>query len=126
MGRVAGSPLGGWLVELVASAGRALRVVSFLAVLGFLTVVLVGPVLALVIGLLSLIAGLLIAVLPFALVGLLVWGVYVAASHNRRAAWQGLRARASAIGRWVVAVPLAACVRVCAWGVGVGRVLAPL
>lgn len=113
-------------MELVSSAGRALRVVSFLAVLGFLTVVLVGPVLALVVGVLSLVVGLLVAALPFALIGLLVWGAYLAVSRDPRVGWQKLRAKAGAVGRWVVAVPLAACVRLCAWGVGVGRVLAPL
>ena len=111
---------------LVASAGRVLRLVSFLAVLGFLTVVLIGPVLALVIAAMTLIIGLLIAAGPFILVGLVVWGVTVALSPERRAAWQRLRARTGAVGRWVVAVPLAACGRVCAWGYGVGRSLAPV
>jgi hypothetical protein len=113
-------------VGYVASAGRVLRLVSFLAVLGFLTIVLIGPVLALVIAALALIVGLLAAAAPFILVGLLVWGVSVALSPERRAAWEKLRARAAALGRWVVTVPLAACARVCAWGFGVGRSLAPI
>jgi hypothetical protein len=102
-----------------------LRVAAFLTVLGFLTVVLVGPVLALVIGVLVLVAGLFIVALPFALVGLLAWGVYLAATPDRRAACERLGRRVGRFGRWVVAVPLAACVRVCAWGIGVGRALAP-
>ena len=113
-------------MAIVASAGRVLRLVSFLAVLGFLTVVLIGPVLALVIGVLTLVAGFLIATGPFILVGLLVWGVAVAISPDRREAWRKLRARAGAVSHWVVTVPLAACARVCAWGYGVGRSLAPL
>jgi hypothetical protein len=114
-------------VELVTSAGRVLRLVSFLAVLGFLTVILVGPVLALVIGVLSLIVGLLITVLPFAVIGLLVWGAYAAVTtRDRRAAWQRLGRRAASVWRWLVTAPLAACGRLCAWGVGVGRTLAPL
>jgi hypothetical protein len=103
-----------------------LRVVSFLAVLGFLTVVLIGPVLALVVAVLALIVGLLAAASPFILVGLVVWGTAVAISPERRAGWQKLRARAAALGRWVVTVPLTACGRVCAWGFGVGRSLAPI
>jgi hypothetical protein len=110
----------------VASAGRVLRLVSFLAMLGFLTVILIGPVLALVIGTLALIIGLLAAAAPFIVVGLLVWGAAVAISPERREAWQRLRVRASALGHWVVTVPLAACARVCAWGFGVGRALAPV
>jgi len=103
-----------------------LRVVSFLAVLGFLTVVLIGPVLALVVGMLSLILSLLLAAAPFVIVGLLVWGVYIAVSPERNAAWQRLRARVAGAGRWIVDVPLAACVRLCSWGLGVGRTLAPI
>jgi hypothetical protein len=103
-----------------------LRIVAFLTVLGFLSVVLVGPVLALVFGLLALVVGVLLLAAPFALVGLLVWSVYLAAVRDRRAAWEALRARTAGIGRWVRAVPLAACIRLCAWGVAVGRVVAPL
>jgi hypothetical protein len=103
-----------------------LRLVCFLAVLGFLTVVMIGPLLALVIGVLTLIVGFLIATAPFILVGLLVWGVAVAVSPERRQAWQKLRARAGAVSHWVVTVPLAACARLCAWGFGVGRALAPI
>jgi len=113
-------------VRYVAPAGRVLRVVSFLAVLGFLTVVLIGPVLALVVGMLSLILSLLLAAAPFVIVGLLVWGVYIAVSPERNAAWQRLRARVAGAGRWIVDVPLAACVRLCSWGLGVGRTLAPI
>jgi hypothetical protein len=102
-----------------------LRVVAFLTVLGFLTMVLIGPILALVIGILTLFAGVLIATLPFALVGLVVWGVYVAASPDRAAAWRSLRTQLAAAGHWIVRVPLAVCVRVCAWGIAVGRVLTP-
>ncbi len=113
-------------MRYAASAGRALRVVSFLAVLGFLTVALIGPVLALVVGLLSLIVSLLLAAAPFVAVGLLVWLVIISASPDRNVAWQKLRARVAAAGRWIVDVPLAACVRLCSWGLGVGRTLAPM
>jgi hypothetical protein len=102
-----------------------LRVVAFLTVLGFLTVVLIGPVVALIVGILSLMVSVVAAVLPFALIGLLVWGVVIAASPNRRAHWQSLCDHARSLGRWFVRVPLAVCMKLCAWGVGVGRALAP-
>jgi hypothetical protein len=100
-------------------------VVAFLTVLGFLTVVLIGPVIALIIGILSLMAGVLIATAPFALVGLLVWGIFLAASPDRRQTWRNLRTRVAAAWHWIVDVPVAACVRLCAWGVGVGRTVMP-
>jgi hypothetical protein len=113
-------------VTYVASAGRVLRLVFFLAVLGFLTVILIGPVLALTIASLTIIVGLLIAAAPFIVVGLGVWGVYIALSPERRGSWQRLRARSAAIGHWAVTVPPSACRRVCAWGYGAGRRLAPI
>jgi hypothetical protein len=113
-------------VTIVVSAGRVLRLICFLAVLGFLTVVLIGPVLALVLGSLAIILGLLIAAAPFIVIGLGVWGVFVALSPERRGAWQQLRTRAGAIGHWAVTVPPSACRKVCTWGYGAGRKLAPI
>jgi hypothetical protein len=78
-----------------------------------------------VIAALALVAGLVITLLPFVLVGLLVWGTYYAVAHDRKEAWQTVRAKVSAFGRWVVAVPLAASVALCAWAVGVVRLLTP-
>jgi hypothetical protein len=113
-------------VQVVSSAGRVLRVVAFLTVLGFLTVILIGPLLALVIAVFAVVAGVVIVTLPFALIGLLVWGVLAMSAQDRAAAWQGFRLRAAALGRWLVVVPFAACGRVFAWALGVGRMLAPV
>jgi hypothetical protein len=113
-------------VELVSSAGRVLRIVAFLTVLGFLTVVLIGPVIALVLSVFAVVATAVAVTLPFALIGLLVWGVFAASARDRAAAWQGFRLRAAALGRWLFVVPFAACARVCTWGLGVGRTLAPV
>jgi hypothetical protein len=110
----------------MSSAGRALRVVAFLTVLGFLTVVLIGPVLVLVAGILSIFVTLAAVMLPFALIGLLVSAVYQAVAHDRRLEWRNLRTHVANLGHWFVAVPLAACVRVCAWGAGAVRALAPV
>ena len=87
---------------------------------------LIGPVLALVVSVLSLIVSLLLAAAPFVFVGLLVWGVYLVLSPERDVAWQRLRARTAAVARWIADVPVAACLRLCAWGLGVGRTLAPI
>jgi hypothetical protein len=113
-------------VSVMSSTGRALRGVAFLTVLGFLTVVLIGPVLTLVACVVGLTLTAAAFVLPFALVGLVVWAAFLAAAHDRRTAWLALRARVADLGRWFVAVPLAACLRICAWGVGAVRALAPV
>ncbi len=113
-------------MTVLSSTGRVLRIVAFLTVLGFLTLVLVGPVLALVAGALSVVLALAAVTLPFALVGLLVWSAYLAAVHDRRAAWQHLRTRLADLGRWFVTVPLATCLRLCGWAAGAVRTLAPV
>jgi hypothetical protein len=113
-------------VAVTSSTGRVLRVVAFLTVLGFLTFVLISPVLALVIGALSVMAGLAIITLPFALIGLLVWSAYLVVARDRRVAWQNLHARLAGIGHWFVTVPWTACVRLCAWGAGAVQALAPV
>jgi hypothetical protein len=112
-------------VSVMSSTGRVFRVVVSLTVLGFLTVVLVGPVLALVAGILAVMLSVSAVALPFALIGLLVWSAYLAA-HDRRAAWQNLRARVADLGRWFVGVPLATSVRLCAWCAVAVRALAPV
>jgi hypothetical protein len=113
-------------VTAVSSTGRVLRGVAFLTVLGFLTVVLVGPVLALVFGILAVFVAVAAAALPFALIGLLVWSVCLAATRDRWAAWESLRARAAGLGHWFVTVPPRVCGRLCGWGLGAVRALAPL
>ncbi len=113
-------------MSAMSSAGRALRVVAFLTVLGFLTAVLIGPVLTLIVCMLALMLTAAAIALPFALIGLLVWAACVAVAHDRRAAWLSLRSRVGELGRWFVAAPLGACLRLCAWGAAAVRALAPV
>jgi hypothetical protein len=113
-------------VGVITSAGQALRVTAFLTVLGFLTVILIGPVLVLIAGILALFVTLAAFILPFALVGVLVWGIYVLAAEDRKTAWLGLRRQVASLGRWFVGVPVAASVRICKWGAGVVRALTPI
>jgi hypothetical protein len=94
--------VGGFAVTVVASAGRVVRVVAFLSILGFLTIILVGPVVALALSLIALVASLLAAILPFALVGLLVWEGYLLLAGDRRATLANLRARTLGLAHLLV------------------------
>jgi hypothetical protein len=99
--------------------------VCFLTVLGLLTVVLLGPVLALVIALLSLVVGLLAAVLPFAFIGLLAWVIGTAISGAGWTAWTRFRDGTRALARWAVRVPASVCPRLWGWSTAVVRALVP-
>jgi hypothetical protein len=87
------------------------RVVAFLSILGFLTVILVGPVVALVLSVIALVASLLAVILPFALVGLLVWEGYLLLAGDRRAALANLRSYTLGFAHLLVNGTRAVCSR---------------
>ena len=77
----------------VHSPGSMLGRLLCLAILGFLVVVMIGPLLAVLSAVISVILsvaavvlGVGVALLPFALIGLLVWGVYQAAAPGHESA----------------------------------------
>ncbi|HEX5269349.1 MAG TPA: hypothetical protein VFW33_02625 [Gemmataceae bacterium] len=113
-------------MSVMSSTGRVLRFLAFLTVLGFLTAVLIGPVLTLVACLLGLVLTVAAFVLPFALIGLLVCAAYQVLANGPRAAWRSFRTRVGELGHWFVAVPLAACGRLIVWAAGAVRALAPV
>jgi hypothetical protein len=96
-----------------------------LALVGVLALVLLVPVLAIVVTTLALVLAGLAIMLPFALIGALVWLPYEMFLNNRHVAWEKLTAKTRAGGRWVRDVPLRGCVDCCAWGARTVRVLAP-
>jgi hypothetical protein len=112
-------------VQALTVIGRALRLVSYLALVGVLALVLLVPVLAIVITTLALVVAGLAVMLPFALIGALVWLPYEMFLNNRHVAWEKLSAKTRTLGRWLRDVPLRGCVDCCAWGARTVRVLAP-
>jgi hypothetical protein len=115
---------------VVSSAGRLLGAFSFLAVLGLVVVVVGVPALALAVGLVALVVGLVVglvaAALPFALVGLAVWGACLAADNRPRVAWRDLGLRVLRLGRRLVTVPVIALVGLGAFGARLANVLAAM
>jgi hypothetical protein len=112
-------------VQALTLIGRALRLVSYLALVGVLALLLLVPVLAIVVTTLALVLAGLAIMLPFALLGALVWLPYEVFLHNRHVAWEKLTAKTRTLGRWLRDVPLRGCVDCCAWGGRTVRVLAP-
>src|SRR6516165_1167826 len=86
--------LGGVAMNKVESAGQILRKVIIFTLVGFLVVVLSGPLLT-VLGVL----------LPFALVGFLVWLPFQGFRLWRQGGWPSVRHAVGRAGRTVIAVP---------------------
>jgi hypothetical protein len=87
-------------------SGSLLGRILLLAVLGFMVIVLIGPLVAVMSAVLSVILsvaavvlGLALAMLPFALIGLLVWGVYQAAAPGHESARAAFKQRFKDFGR---------------------------
>src|SRR6516165_4561118 len=87
--------LGGVAMNKVESAGQILRKVIIFTLVGFLVVVLSGPVLTL-----------LGVLLPFALVGFLVWIPFQGYRLWRKGGWPSVRQAGAKAVRTVVAVPV--------------------
>jgi hypothetical protein len=111
-------------VKVISSAGRGLCAFSFLVALGLLAVTLGVPAVGLAVGLLALIVGLVAATLPFAFVGLVVWGAYQTATAKPKRALQNLGVGVATLGYWLVALPSIAFLRLGAWSIGAGRAVA--
>ena len=75
--------------------GSACKKIAFLTMLGFATLVLVGPVLAIAIALVATFFSLVLTVaslvLPFLLVGLLVWVPFQMFQQGPQAGWRCVR-----------------------------------
>jgi hypothetical protein len=82
-------------MESLYSTADIVRKVGFLTLLGFLIVFLIGPVLTL-----------LGVILPFALVGFLVWLPFRLFVQKREVNWSGLPRRAGQVIRTVLTIPL--------------------
>src|SRR5260370_26963437 len=102
--------LGGVAMKNVETAGQILRKVFIFNLVGFLVVVLSGPVLTL-----------LGVLLPFALVGFLVWIPFQGIRIWRRGGWQSVRQAGGKAVRTVVAVPVWLISRIAAGVFGVVR-----
>jgi hypothetical protein len=86
--------------------GSLLGRLLLLAALGFLVLIMIGPLVAVVSAVLSVIVSvaavvlsLAVALLPLALIGLLVWGVYQAAAPGRESAGMAFKQRFKDFGR---------------------------
>lgn len=82
-------------MESLHSTAEIVRKVALLTVVGFLVVFLIGPALTLI--------G---VVLPFALVGFLVWLPFRLVVQRRRIDWSGVPRRAGEAVRTIVTLPL--------------------
>lgn len=97
------------IVHSQPPAVRALRTFGALVLIGFLTLLLAGPLLGLLTLLVSLSVALTSMFLPFALVGLLVWVPYQLLTQGGEKTWQRTRDMARGVGATTLGVPLRVC-----------------
>lgn len=95
----------------VQAALDVFRKLLFLAVLGLATVLLIGPVLALVAALFSVVFALVSALVPFALVGFLVWAVLQVLTTRPSVSWHRVRHGAARLYQTGFLGPIRAAVR---------------
>jgi hypothetical protein len=105
--------------------GGTCRKAVFLTLLGFVTLVLLGPVLALAIALVATFFSLVVALasvfLPFLLVGLLVWVPFQMLHRGPRAGWECVRDQTRAFYQAFLAAPCRVGLRWCAGAVHLGE-----
>jgi hypothetical protein len=94
--------------------------VAVLAIIGVVTLVLVGPALAIASVMLSIALTVVAVLLPFALIGLLVWVPYQMARGNQREAWQRLSTAVSVVAARLAGLAGSA-VRLGRWGLRYGH-----
>jgi hypothetical protein len=108
-------------VESAPSLSAVVRKLCFFTLMGFLALILLGPVIAVVATLLSLVLTVLLLVLPFAVIGYLVWIPYQVLSRDKQAAWNNIRDAGLAFHQALVVVPAGICAQVCRGGARIGR-----
>jgi hypothetical protein len=109
-------------VDCLRFATNALGHVAYLALLGFLAIILIGPAAALLgvlisvaAALLSVAVALLSALLPFAVIGALIWLPYQLLTHRPTIDRDRVRQGARAVYQKVVVPPAHWCAQGCRW-----------
>jgi hypothetical protein len=91
------------------------------AAVGFVAVILIGPVIALLSALLAVVVTLLAVVLPFAIIGFLVWGGYQVVSQTPHSAWKNIRQAGEDMAKVLVLTPFKVCKGACVGTVNVSK-----
>jgi hypothetical protein len=102
---------------------RGIGHIFTLALLGFLAILLVGPVVAVISALLAVVVALLAVLLPFVIIGFLVWGGYQIVSHTPSSAWRNIRDAGKNIAHVMVVTPFKVCKGACIGTVSASKAL---
>jgi hypothetical protein len=93
------------------------------AAVGFLAILLIGPVAALVSVLLALVVTVLAVMLPFVAMGFLVWGGYQVISRTPQSAWNNIREAGKDVAKVMVVTPFRVCRGACVGTVNAAQVV---
>jgi hypothetical protein len=91
------------------------------AAFGFLALLLIGPAVALVSALLAVVVSILAVMLPFVVVGFMVWGGYQIVSHTPRSAWNNIRQAGKDLAKVMLVTPFKVCKGACIGTVNVAK-----
>src|SRR5947209_1374700 len=83
------------------------------AAVGFVAVLLIGPAIALVSALLAVVITVLAVLLPFVVIGFLVWGGYQVVSRTPQSAWNNIRHAGKDVAKVMVVMPFKVCRGAC-------------
>jgi hypothetical protein len=83
------------------------------AAVGFVAVLLIGPVVALLSALLAMVITILAVLLPFVVIGFLVWGGFQIVSHTPRSAWNNIRQAGQDVAKVMLVTPFRVCKGAC-------------
>ena len=83
------------------------------AAFGFVALLLIGPAVALVSALLAVVITIFAALLPFVLIGFLVWGGYQVVSKTPASAWHNIRQAGEEVAKVMVVTPFRMCRGAC-------------
>jgi hypothetical protein len=98
--------------------------IGFLAMLGFLSLLLIGPFLALVSVCLSLIVVGFALLIPFAMIGLLVWVPFHTLCRGQRIPWEKVRETTKGLVHALIVVPFTVGVHFCSGTLRFGQATA--
>jgi hypothetical protein len=85
----------------------------YLALLGFLAVLLVGPIVGIIAAIISVTFSIVATILPFAFLGLLVWIVISLFTNGHRKTWHEIRHAGGSTYRSTLERPMSHCARAC-------------
>jgi hypothetical protein len=100
-------------MDRLAVLANIMSKLFYLALLGFVAIILVGPVLGIIAAIISVAFSVIATILPFALLGLLIWVIISFFTNGHRKTWHEIRHASESTYRSTLKRPMVHCARAC-------------